>query len=350
LPFSCNILAPQKPGGNDPDGGSQLQDQFPASYRFDNDDLRAPLIPEIDLIAKELSVKRLQDIIHLLWLSGRPVPPRPLHHQQALGREITVTERMESHLIWGSGRIFAKPIPRYLLNPLFWEDHLACNRCQGGDDAAVGGDPLRTPSSSCQHPQLRACALGFLLSYVALVAYESDFAIAKEKRLIPAEVTWLQWRQLVREILAEDGANCLYAHVAPRFIYGELRLNRLNLIFFARHGPFSSGFVATWHSFGSFYRDNSAWIITIAAYVILILSAAQVALSTTKTVDNDAFQTGSFGFSVFAIILPGFTLGMLVFISTILWAYNVMRTRQFEVRRAKVLRRTWRHVRGTEGD
>ena len=272
------------------DYGDELQDQFPASYRVPDDDLRAPLIPEIDLIAKELDLGRIQKIIHLLWLSGRPVPPRPLHYQLALGRRITITERIEIHLVWGSGRIFLKPIPRYLLNPTFWETHLWCDQCQGQDFPAP---PTSVTAQTCEHRDLRAVALGFLLSYVALIAYESDFAIAKDEHLIPAEITWSRWRQFVREVLAGGSAVQLYKSVAPRFVYGELRLNRLNLIFFAIEGPLSSGFVPTWNTFGSFFRDNSAWVITVTAYVILVLSAMEVGLSTDKLDNSEAFQTGT---------------------------------------------------------
>ncbi|KAK4199788.1 hypothetical protein QBC40DRAFT_201887 [Triangularia verruculosa] len=334
LPFSCNIL--DKDQEDDRSSETQLLDQFPASYRADPDDLRAPTAPELDLIAKEMNVKRLHGIIHLLWLAGRPVPPRPRHYQLALGREITVIERMEAHLVWGSGRIYLKPLPRYLLNPAFWANYLSCNQ-------SLTQPPEIPQSHPCGHPPLKKCALGFLLSYVALIAYENDFAIAKDKRLIPAEITWPQWRQLVREILAGgDGANRLFAHVNPRFIYGELRLNRLNLIFFALQGPLSTGFVATWNSYGAFYRDNSAWIITFTAYIILILSAAQVGLSTTKLAESNAFQEASYGFTIFSIVVPVFALGMLVGLSVVLWAYNVMRTRRFEAKRSKVLNRAWR--------
>ncbi|KAK0719177.1 hypothetical protein B0H67DRAFT_599076 [Lasiosphaeris hirsuta] len=311
----------------------EFLNQFPASYRVGHDDIRAPVSPEPGLIARELNVEKLHKIIHLLWLAGRPVPPRPLHYQLSLGREVILREQMEAHLVWGSGRIFIKPIPRYLLNPHFWENHLLCDQCRG---------QVEMSAPSCGHRQLRACALGFLLSYVALVAYESDFGIAIEKRLIPYEVSWAQWREFVSQLLAGDSTNQLYTHVAPRFIYGELRLNRLNLIFFARRGPLSSGFVATWHSFGSFYRDNSAWIITITAYAILILSAVQVGLTTTRLATNQVFQSAAYGFCIFAILIPIFTLGLLVIFSAILWAYNVMRTRRFEAKRSKTLGRAWR--------
>ncbi|KAK4649023.1 uncharacterized protein QC761_115310 [Podospora bellae-mahoneyi] len=336
-PFTCNILETNQE--NVQDDGNRLLDQFPASYRADPDDLRAPATPELDLIAQEMNIKRLHGIIHLLWLAGRPVPPRPLHYQLALGREITVIERMEAHLVWGSGRIYLKPLPRYLLNPHFWTSYLSCSQC-------LPRQPLEAGPPPCPHPRLKSCALGFLLSYIALIAYENDFLIAKDKRLIPSEITWPQWRQLVREVLAGDGdgdgANRLYAYVNPRFIYGELRLNRLNLIFFALQGPLSTGFVATWNSYGAFYRDNSAWIITVIAYIILVLSAAQVGLSTTRLAESDAFQDASYGFTIFSLVVPLFALAMLVGLSAVLWAYNVVRTRRFEAKRSKTLGRAWR--------
>jgi hypothetical protein len=339
-PFSYDALSGEDK--DDQDNAASFENQFPASYRVGNDEIRAPVVPDLDIISKELNVKRLHDIIRLLWLAGRPVPPRPLHYQLALGRSITITERMESHLVWGSGRIFLKPVPRYLLSPEFWRRHISCERCCGPDrDTPILMDAA-TEGLRCQHAPIRACALGFLLSYVALVAYESDFAIAKAAHLIPEQVTWPRWRRFVREMLADGSTNRLYTHVAPRFIYGELRLNRLNLIFFALQGPLSSGFVPTWHSFGSFYRDNSAWIITVAAYILLLLSAIQVGLGIDKLSGNDIFKTAAYGFAIFAMLVPFATLGLLVAFSIVLWAYNVMRTRQFESKRAGILGRSWR--------
>ncbi|KAK4451192.1 hypothetical protein QBC34DRAFT_58897 [Podospora aff. communis PSN243] len=339
-PFSYNALS--KEDRDNQDDVSSFENQFPASYRVGNDEIRAPVIPDLDIISRELNVKRLHDIIRLLWLAGRPVPPRPLHYQLALGRSITITERMESHLVWGSGRIFLKPVPRYLLMPEFWSKHLSCERCCGSNRDTPTFVDVASDGLPCQHGPARACALGFLLSYVALITYESDFAIAKAAHLLPEQVTWPRWRRFVREMLADDSTNRLYTRVAPRFIYGELRLNRLNLIFFALQGPLSSGFVPTWHSFGSFYRDNSAWIITVAAYILLLLSAIQVGLGIDKLSGNEDFQTAAYGFTIFSMLAPFATLGLLVAFSIVLWAYNVMRTRQFEAKRARTLSRRWR--------
>ena len=41
--------------------------------------------PDAEFLERELSVKRLNDIQDSLWVCGRPMPPRPLHHQVLLG-------------------------------------------------------------------------------------------------------------------------------------------------------------------------------------------------------------------------------------------------------------------------
>ncbi|KAH8651794.1 hypothetical protein BGZ61DRAFT_487580 [Ilyonectria robusta] len=41
-------------------------------------------------------------------------------------RVVIVTERMDMHLVWTTGRIFLKPIPRFLLELRYWEEYLPC--------------------------------------------------------------------------------------------------------------------------------------------------------------------------------------------------------------------------------
>jgi hypothetical protein len=40
-------------------------------------------------------------------------------------------------------------------------------------------------------------ARGFLLSYTWLILNEHDWAVAHDARLIPANVTWADWRRFV---------------------------------------------------------------------------------------------------------------------------------------------------------
>ncbi|KAK0639096.1 hypothetical protein B0T16DRAFT_394887 [Cercophora newfieldiana] len=161
LHFITNVLlrddSPLSPTDHDRD----LHDQFPASFRID-EKLHTPhSIPSFNPIDRELNPIRPHQRIRFLWLTGQPIPPRPLHHQLLLGRDIFVSKRIDLH----------HPIPRYLLNPDFWEEY-----------------------GSRRH--LRECAIGFLLSYVALITYESDFRLAAEKGLTPRQLSWSRWRSL----------------------------------------------------------------------------------------------------------------------------------------------------------
>ncbi|KAK1828990.1 hypothetical protein QBC39DRAFT_357757 [Podospora conica] len=332
LPFTTNPLL--NDSSSPPDKDHELHDQFPASFRTGDDISTSHGIPDFDLLTSELSPARVHQRVRFLWLAGRPVPPRPLHHQLLLGRDIFVSERIDLHLVWGGGRIFVKPIPRYLLNPDFWSAHLSSSQTHGD----------RTH-------HLRQCAMGFLLSYVALIAYESDFRIATEKGLLPPSMSWSRWRRFVREMLhaqgeSKEGNHHLWGDVAERFIYGELRLNRLNIIEVVLRGPFSRGFLATWTSFGGFYQYSSAVIIAGAAYILLILSAMQVGLGTTKLADDEVFQAASYRFTLFSILGPLGAVAALVFVFAVALLYNAIRTKNFEAKRAEQLGRTWgsRHV------
>jgi hypothetical protein len=174
----------------------------------------------------ELNVNRLNEVHSFLWLVGLPGTPRALHYQVMKKREIIVTEQLDLHLVWSastSAFIFIKPLPRFLFNSAFWRTQI------------------------CPRPHLYETALGFLLSYVALVEREVDYNLAILNGLIPREVTWIGWLTLVNEVLCAtaQAKQCLKeatitssvellegpACVNKRFLYGELRLGRLNWIY-----------------------------------------------------------------------------------------------------------------------
>jgi hypothetical protein len=117
-----------------------------ASYRTEYDNLAAPGRHMTAWIETELDLQRLHRIFAWLWMAGRPTPPRSLHYQLLLGREVFVAERMDMHLVWTTGRIFLKPVPRFVLAPLFWTRYLRCEdgcRCSG---AAEGRDAVGSPA------------------------------------------------------------------------------------------------------------------------------------------------------------------------------------------------------------
>ncbi|KJZ71093.1 hypothetical protein HIM_09512 [Hirsutella minnesotensis 3608] len=78
----------------------QLLSLLPASYRKESGDLAAVCRHVTACVKKELDLERLTIIHDWLWVAGLPLPPRALHNQLLLGREILVTERMDMHLVW----------------------------------------------------------------------------------------------------------------------------------------------------------------------------------------------------------------------------------------------------------
>lgn len=318
---------------------------IPASYR-DDDKGRIEIVDDGDLeafLSTELSLRRLDEIYNSLWLTGLPRPPRPLHRQLSLDRSITITERMDMHLVWGYGRIFLKPLPPFLLDPVFWETELACREnclCknttagetkEGLSASSAGAGHVASPRGKesaasatsgvrerrrrsanaqranapqeCQQKRHRKTSLGFLFTYTALISHESDFAIALEKRLLPQNgelPQWADWRKLVKEIVQPG----IHDQVDRRFIYGELRLGRLNWIQRFNRVWIFRPYHTVWQNYTCYFRDNLGWLAAATVYIAVVLSAMQVGLGTDRLANNDAFQAASYGFSVFAILGP----------------------------------------------
>ncbi|KAI1175878.1 hypothetical protein F4777DRAFT_299947 [Nemania sp. FL0916] len=304
---------------------------FPASYLTEQDDLAPPKLDDIKYFEDQLGVGRLgrPPTSTWLWIAGRPVPPRALHHQLLLGREIVIVEQMDLHLVWTSGRMFLKPLPRYLLEPSFWTTYLTCAH----DEPCT-----RTTQSPCAHRRLWRCALGFLFSYAALVRYESDFQIAQEKRLIPIQARWQSWRRLVAELDTEH----IYGDIDPRYVYGELRLSRLNKIQYLHWGGAFRGYLNLWQSYGDFLSDNFTWVASAAVFVAIVLTAMQVGLGTDRLQENGAFQSASYGFTVFSIVGLAVAVGLIFCAFLYAFIVNLVATIKYGKRR-------FLHVRGAPG-
>lgn len=293
-----------------------------ASYRTDpKDPSHSDLVPasldDSAYLEQELGLGRLKKHCKKLWVAGRPLPPRPLHYQRLLGREIVVAERMDLHLIWTSGRIYIKPIPRFLLDPSFWNKYLACQH---------GPDCWQTTDPPCDSSKLRRCALGFLFSYAALICHESDFQVANDSHLLPENIYWDDWRDFVAELDTKH----IYNKIDERFRYGELRLGRLNKLQLVASG---AKYLSSWSRYGDFFSENFTWLASTTVYIAVVLTAMQVGLATTSLADNEAFQRASYGFTIFAIIGPlaasGLILAVFVhmFISNCVWALSFRKKR-----------------------
>ncbi|KAI2626757.1 hypothetical protein GGR54DRAFT_484609 [Hypoxylon sp. NC1633] len=314
-PFSVRLLegtAYDKPNAPEPTN-SHLRSLLPASYRIE-DNLTRPKLDDLTFLEKELGVGRLYTLVDWLWVAGRPMPPHALHGQLLLGRNVVIAEQMDLHLVWAPDRILLKPLPSFLLEPRFWRDHLACKlHCDCSPDSGEGAS-IR----ECPRRKLWRCALGFLFSYAGLICYESDFLIAKEKLLLPRQIEWVAWRAFIEELDTEH----IYGKIDRRFLYGELRLRRLNILYRLSQGIPQHGYLPHWKLYGDFLQDNFQWLASATIYIAIVLTAMQVGLATEALAEDQSFQLASYGFTVFSIIVPLAVGGLIVLGFCIIFVYN----------------------------
>ncbi|KAH9232487.1 hypothetical protein K456DRAFT_1750864 [Colletotrichum gloeosporioides 23] len=241
-----------------------------------------------EFLEVEFSLDRLDAIYGKLWRVGAIRPARSLNAQVVLGRAIVLNDSLDMHLVWGDMKIFLKPLPRYLLEPEFWAQHLP-------------GRQHHSPASS--QAGVRECALGLLYTYACLVNSPPDFELAVREGLIPRDgdqPSWTTWRKLATELLEPKVSDQIHR----RFRHGELRLNRLNWINIFSDLSSCQMYHNPWHTYTEFALDNMAWITTATVYLVVVLTAMQVGLSTDALKDNDTFQRASYGFTVFSILGP----------------------------------------------
>ncbi|KAF0327913.1 subtilisin-like serine protease [Colletotrichum asianum] len=188
-----------------------------AAFRdaLQKDNISPPKPDDEEFLNTELGQGRLHELVDRLWIAGKPRPPNALHFQRVLGRDITVVEAMDLHLVCSHTQFYAKPIPPFSLEPTFWTRHLSCRD---------GCDCSDNPSNSCSRRTLWKPALGFLYSYRALIRHESDFRLAQDNYLLPGQIKWTDWKRFVAELNTKhtDG------QIHKRFMYGELHRSRLN--------------------------------------------------------------------------------------------------------------------------
>ncbi|KAF2222861.1 hypothetical protein BDZ85DRAFT_312380 [Elsinoe ampelina] len=215
----------------------------------------------LSFVGQDLDTEQLDSVAHKLWILTTPKASNisPLHQQLLKGRRIVLTEAARLHLTWIHDRIFIKPLPEYLLSHSFWTQL----------SVAHGEDDRRHKISNS--------AKGILRSYAHLIRHQSDFEIAirKEHRLLPADVTWPDFRYFAQEVeVIQD------SQVADRYRCGELRLSRLNL-----YAPFL---------FGCFYYEQIHWeyadyfarFFGPLAFVFAVLSTTIGALQLRLAADN----------------------------------------------------------------
>ncbi|KAF1950991.1 hypothetical protein CC80DRAFT_496291 [Byssothecium circinans] len=327
-----------------------LAELMPASSRFKETfpDLNGQQHLDMDVIKraedtikfleKELEVPRLNKIHDHLWLAGRPMPPRPLNYQVAASRAITVTEDIHLHLVWESGRIFLKPLPRYLLSSAFWIKNLVCQQPRDNcpcftNPIVQPGNPVPIANPPCRRRDLYRCAYGLLLSYTALIQYESDYHLAKDQHLLPDGVEWQSWRKLSWELLEHSPQNTV--RVNKRYQFGELRVGRLNKIHHARGllrfrlVELMRGYKFEFATYAQQLEDYLAPILAATAYILLVLTAMQVGLGTDTLRESLPFQRASYGFTVFSIFAPLILVAIVTFTVLLFVPFNYRSTKTY---------------------
>ncbi|KAK5206617.1 hypothetical protein LTR41_007610 [Exophiala xenobiotica] len=285
---------------------SKIDHLLPRLIRRSDGSFIQPCKEPTAFVHHQLDVSRLDRIARHLWLAGRVGNVHSLHRQHLLGRQVIVTEQSDLHLLWINDTIFIKPLPGWLLDEDICKQYI------------------------CTSPYLQASANGLLRTYACLVAYESDFAIATNLKLLPQSITWPSWQQLVQDILLPLCLQHDMATFAPRYTYGELRLSRINLLY--RFLPeLKLKYLFRGYHYGSqtyqrFLESNFAWLIAGFAYIALVLTAMQVGLGTRQLQASAAFNAASAGFTVFSIVVPLFALGLQLTISLVLIIYHVRST------------------------
>ncbi|KAH6607301.1 hypothetical protein Trco_003614 [Trichoderma cornu-damae] len=296
-PESSSPTAVQVPGEDGLLTMEELRRLLPASFRHGQAWIGSPDKRVHRFLMDDLEMDRLTEVLSYFFMLGKASPPRPLHYQLALGLDIFVTERMDTHLLWAKGKIFIKPLPRYMLEPQFWAEYLDCPEdCPNHLDFMLlrASGPARrgrraTLRGPCDHSKLWKCAMGFVYSYIALIAHESDFGIAKSKGLVPEEVDFQGWKAFVSRMLVSGR---IYGQMDERFTYGELDLARLNKLFMFRH-PIR--YVLQWNECHGFFQDHVSLLPSLTIYMAVVLATMQASTVVAKLQENKTLVLVMYG-------------------------------------------------------
>jgi hypothetical protein len=299
---------------NSPSRETELEILQPLIFTDDQQQLRISTTITQQCLKSDLSVKRLDQIHRHLWWAGRPHAARPLHKQLLLGRQITITEQADLHLLWFEDHIFIKPLPVYILNPSIWDEYI------------------------CNNTELYEAARGILLSYLWLIRHKSDFDIAKNHSLLPDNITWRSWFKIVDDV--RDSFDLMNPKaISKRYDFGELRIRRLNQI--ARLRALRSlniygvikGYRKTYTNYKSFFDSNFRWIIIAFAFGSVLLSAFQVGLTTDELNATVRFQDMSVGLALFFVAAPLFLVAFPFVLFISLFLYFLGHTLRFNKKR-----------------
>ena len=93
------------------------------------------------------------------------------------------------------------------------------------------------------------------------------------------------------------------------------------------------GYVTRWNQYGSFFRDNLAWLASSTVYIAVVLTAMQVGLATQTLQESAAFQSASYGFTIFSILGPLVAAGLVILQFCYLFTHNSVATINYKKHR-----------------
>jgi hypothetical protein len=222
-----------------------------------------------DFLSDDLLARDLETMAPRLWIMTTPSSTNinALHRQRVKGREIIMTEDPRLHLIWIHNRIFIKPLPRYLLSHECWRILFDPHTCR-----------IRS-----HHRQLRAAALGFLRTYRHLIRSAADFRLAQHDslQLVPPETTWEAFSIFISEI----ESNVDDSYVSPRYLYGEIRLTRLN--FYAPFLLHKFYYEQVHGQYAAYFQRLYGPILFIFAILSTVLNSMQVQLAVSENGEKE---------------------------------------------------------------
>lgn len=234
----------------------------------------------------------LNDIHRHLWIAGSYGNINTLHHQRVLLRNIIPSELPRLHLVWFDRTIYVKPLPDYLLNSESYS-------YKGTD-----------PSGSI---------VGFLRSYCSLIQFPVDLAIAKESNLISKDATWEQWVTVRTKILNQTKDS----HTNRRYKYGELRLNRLDIIY--RLTGRGLTYFTVHREYKTYFTQYFALFATVFGFLAIVLTAMQVLVAIQDT--PKTLVITSYRFSVAVLVAVCLCFGYVLLVFLFMFLYNLVATR-----------------------
>lgn len=298
-PFPCSLQINNEPCP--PYSDARLSGTIPGHPSL-------PLQPSrvLSFLRQELDTPIINDLHPYLPFVARKSASHidPLHFQLIKGRRILVTEDPALHLVWWNDIIFLKPIPVYLGNWAFWERWMCVSIDKNNNnDPADKDKEVGWPAKWCP---VRA-ATGFLRTYAYLIRHPSDFRIALDCRLIPADIEYTAFSQFI-DCFSELPDSL----VSPRYEYGQLRLTRLNLaVHLLRPGSAKGAwnYQEVYWQTGQYLNSFAGPLLFVFGSVAAMLSAMQVVISIPDpgvVMDESgwrAFRQASWGTSVVVIVL-----------------------------------------------